>query len=112
MSDKTKTVLVSDLEVGDTIRITQEVVVDSITDLNKTKPTMTKKLKLLKGKAVSGGWTGQTGEFVISEAEKVELVKRPKPDRIWKRIAQEIGLYTVGGGAVIGCALLLAQHTA
>ena len=109
MTDKAKTILVSDLQVGDTIRITQDVEINDITDLNKMKPTITKKLKLIKATAVSGGWRDAKGEFIISEQEKIELVKRPKSDVLWKRVAQELGLYTIGGVVVIGTALALAQ---
>lgn len=78
-SDKTKTVLVGDLKVGDTIRITQEVVIDDISDLNKHKPSLTKKLVLIKGTAASGGWRETKGEFIISKTEKVDLIKRVPP---------------------------------
>ena len=109
-SDKAKTILVSDLQVGDTIRITQDVEVTDITDLNKMKPTVTKKLKLIKATAVSGGWRDSKGEFIISEQEKIELVKRPKSDVLWKRVAQELGLYTVGVAVVVGASLAMVQY--
>lgn len=111
MADKTKTILVSDLKVGDTIRITHDIVVDDITDLNKTKPTVTKKLKLIKATAASGGWRDAKGEFVISDTEKIELIKRHKPDSMWKRVIQELGIYTFGSGAVILGALAVAHYS-
>ena len=109
MTDKAKTILVSDLQVGDTIRITQDVEINDITDLNKMKPTVTKRLKLIKATAVSGGWRDAKGEFIISEQEKIELVKRPKPTGWMKGLAWEMGYYSIGGVVVIGTALALAQ---
>lgn len=113
MTDKTKTVLVGDLKVGDTIRITQEVVVEEITDLNKKTPTKTKKLVLLKGTAVEGGWRETKGEFVISKTEKVERVKRAKSATWYDKVAGTVSdwLTAVMIAALASGAVVIAAST-
>lgn len=84
MAKKTaRKIFVADLKPGDVVETTCTIRVSGIEKLDKTKPTVTKGIVVIKGVPTEGGWRGKEGEFVISDDEQLRLVKREGDDKSW-----------------------------
>lgn len=89
MPKKSRKIFVADLKPGDVIETTCKVQVVTVENLDKSKPTVTKGIVVIKGKPVEGGWRGIEAEFVISNDEQLKLLKRADDDKSWLSVASD-----------------------
>lgn len=80
-------IFVADLKPGDIVETTTTIRVVEIENLDKSKPTVSKGIVVIKGIPTEGGWRGTEGEFVISDDEQLRLIKRPDDDKSWLSVA-------------------------
>lgn len=104
-------IFVADLKPGDIVETTTTIRVVEIENLDKTKPTISKGIVVIKGVPTEGGWRNQEGEFVISSDEQLRLVKRPDDDKSWLSVVAEWFGHTVPAVVAVAIAAVVVFHS-